>query len=140
MLDRWMLYQGRPFALNSEVTPMGMTTIKARIFNPARPGTKIDLTFMLDSGADHSIVPETMLQALGITPHTTKSFFLANGDEMRRKIGEASFEYVEHVTHTPVIFGEEGDSTMIGVTTLEGLGFVFDPFRHELRPMPTRTR
>jgi predicted aspartyl protease len=138
MMDRWMLYQGRPFALDTEVNPMGITTIKARVFNPAQPGTKIDLTFMLDSGAGYTLVPQTMLQALGIMPHTTKSFVLANGDEIRRKMGNAAFEYQEQITHAPVIFGEDGDEAIIGVTTLEAFGFVLDPFRRELRPMATR--
>jgi predicted aspartyl protease len=113
---------------------VSITTIKARVFNPAQPGTKIDLTFMVDSGAGYTLVPENMLQALGIMPHTTKSFFLANGEEIRRKMGDAAFEYMEQITHAPVIFGEAGDAALLGMTTLQGFGFVLDPFRRELRP------
>jgi predicted aspartyl protease len=138
MMDRWMLYLGRPIALNAEVNPMGITTIKARVFNPAQPASKIDLTFMLDSGAGYTLVPETLLQALGIMPHTTRAFVLANGDEIRRNMGNAALEYMEQVTHAPVIFGEEGDTAIMGVSTLEAFGFVLDPFRRELRPMSTR--
>jgi hypothetical protein len=35
-----------------------------------------------------------------------------------------------------VIFGEEGDSPLLGSTTLEGFGLILDPFRRELRPLP----
>jgi hypothetical protein len=34
-----------------------------------------------------------------------------------------------------VIVGEPGDDALLGATTLEGFGFVLDPFRRELRPM-----
>jgi hypothetical protein len=35
-----------------------------------------------------------------------------------------------------VIFGEEGDSPLLGSTTLKGFGLILDPFRRELRPLP----
>jgi hypothetical protein len=36
---------------------------------------------------------------------------------------------------SPVIFGVRGDSPLLGVVTLEALGYVLDPFRRELRPL-----
>ena len=35
-----------------------------------------------------------------------------------------------------MIFGEEGDSTLLGVLTLEALGLMLDPLRRELKPLP----
>ena len=35
-----------------------------------------------------------------------------------------------------MIFGEEGDSTLLGALSLEALGFSLDPIRRELRPLP----
>ncbi|MDR7428418.1 MAG: hypothetical protein QN152_11975 [Armatimonadota bacterium] len=37
---------------------------------------------------------------------------------------------------SPVIFGERGDSTLLGTVSLEALGFVLDPIRRELRALP----
>ena len=37
---------------------------------------------------------------------------------------------------TSVIFGDGEDSTLLGTVTLEALGFVLDPFKRELRPLP----
>ena len=65
---------------------MGITTIDARVFNPGDITKKRELTFTVDSGAGYSLVPENVLQELGIEPHTTKSFFLANGDKIQRKM------------------------------------------------------
>ncbi len=117
---------------------MGITTIKATVFNPADRTKHIELTFTVDSGAGYSLVPGHILRRLGIEPHTRKSFFLANGDEIQREMGNAGFQYLGEIAHAPVIFGEEGDEALMGVTTLEGFGFVLDPFRRELRPMPSR--
>jgi hypothetical protein len=35
-----------------------------------------------------------------------------------------------------VIFGEPGDSTLVGAVTLEARGVILDPIRRELRPLP----
>jgi hypothetical protein len=35
-----------------------------------------------------------------------------------------------------VMFGEPGDSPLLGATTLEGFGLILDPFRRELKPLP----
>ena len=35
-----------------------------------------------------------------------------------------------------VIFGQEGDSMLLGAFTLESLGLVLDPLRRELRSLP----
>ena len=115
---------------------MGLTKVKANILNPARPTKKTLVEFLVDSGAAYSVVPRTQLKKLGIKPQSTESFFLANGEEIKREIGNALFEYRGRQRASPVIFGEEGDSNLLGVVTLEALGYVLDPLRRELKPMP----
>ena len=117
---------------------MGMTTIGAKVSNPADISRSAEVEFIVDSGAMYSVVPRTVLQALGIVPHTTKRFYLADGQGIDRQIGLAFFEYLGERSSAPVIFGEEGDAPLMGATTLEGFGFVLDPFRRELRPMMMR--
>ena len=117
---------------------MGITTIHARVANPADISRFAEVEFTVDSGAGYSLVPRSILQSLGIEPHTTKHFYLANGESITRAMGIAVFEYLAERTAAPVIFGEDGDAALMGATTLEGFGFVLDPFRRELRPMPMR--
>ena len=50
--------------------------------------------------------------------------------------GVALFKYGERVGGADVIFGEEGDSVLLGAFTLEALGLALDPLRRELRPLP----
>ena len=54
---------------------------------------------------------------------------------MRQK-GIALFKYQERIGGADVIFGEEGDSLLLGAFTLEALGLALDPLRRELKPLP----
>jgi clan AA aspartic protease len=117
---------------------MGITTVHANVANPGDLSRRVEVEFTVDSGAGYSLVPRKILHSLGIEPHTTKRFYLANGESIVREMGIAVFEYAGERTAATVIFGEEGDAALVGATTLEGFGFVLDPFRRELRPMPMR--
>lgn len=115
---------------------MGLTYIKATIANPGKPRRSTRLKFLVDSGAMYSVVPAPVLQRLGIKPGKSKTFILADGTEIKRLIGEARFRMNGEEGTSPVIFGEEGDSILLGCISLEVLGFVLDPFKRELRPLP----
>ena len=117
---------------------MGLTTIKARVSNPSNPDQRVEVEFLVDSGAVYTLVPEPVLRGLGIVPHSRREFILANGEVVARDIGSAAFEYRGQRGDSLVIFGEEGDSALLGATTMEGFGFVLDPFQRELKPMPMR--
>jgi predicted aspartyl protease len=73
---------------------------------------------------------------LGIKPGKTESFMLADGTEVKRSIGQALFRLDGDEGASPVIFGEEGDSVLLGSVSLEALGFILDPLKRELRPLP----
>jgi clan AA aspartic protease len=115
---------------------MGLTYIQARIANPARPRRSARLRFLVDSGAQYSVVPTHVLRRLGIKPGKTKTFILADGTEIKRSLGEARFRLNGEEGTSPVIFGEKGDSALLGSISLEVLGFILDPFKRELRPLP----
>jgi predicted aspartyl protease len=115
---------------------MGLTTLKVEIGNPARPKQTETLEFLVDSGAVYSVVPARVLKRLGIQPIASEEFRLADGSTIVRKKGIALFRYGERVGGADVIFGQSGDSILLGVLTLEAMGLAFDPLRRELRPIP----
>lgn len=45
------------------------------------------------------------------------------------------FKFQEWIGGSDVMFGEEGDATLLGALTLEALGLSLDPIKRELRPM-----
>ena len=95
-----------------------------------------DVEFLVDSGAVYSVVDQKILKGLGIEPTGKKTFFLANNSSIERKIGEAYFIYNNEGATSRVIFGESGDTNLLGVTTLENLGYVLDPIQRKLLQLP----
>jgi len=114
---------------------MGMTKVDLMVKKSHEAKAAETVTFLVDSGAVYSVVQGKVLRRLGIRPHRTRVFHLADGQEIERKIGDAYFEYKGVGGAAPVIFGEPGDANLLGATTLEALELVLDPFKRELRPM-----
>jgi predicted aspartyl protease len=114
---------------------MGATTVEVLVRKTHDSKTSRTVEFLVDSGAVFSVVQSTILKRLGCKPYRQKSFFLADGSKVTRKIGDAFFEYKGVGGPAPVIFGEARDRNLLGVTTLEALELVLDPFRGDLRPM-----
>ena len=94
------------------------------------------MEFLIDSGAIYSVVPASILEKLGIKPITEQEFRLADGSKIVRKKGIALFKYGERIGGADVIFGQEDDSVLLGMFTLEALGLALDPLRRELKPLP----
>lgn len=115
---------------------MGLTVLKVEVGNPANPEVTEEVELLVDSGAIYSVVPTPILEKLGIKPLAEQEFRLANGSKVVRKKGIALFRYEERIGGADVVFGEEGDSTLLGAFTLEALGLVLDPLKRELRPLP----
>jgi predicted aspartyl protease len=115
---------------------MGLTFLEIEIGNPATPQKTQPLEFLFDSGAIYSVVPTPILKKLGIKPLAKEEFILSNGEKIVRKKGTALFKYAGKIGGADVIFGEAGDSTLLGAFTLEALGLMLDPLRRELKPLP----
>ena len=115
---------------------MGLTYIRVRVANPSAPDTGEEVDCLVDSGAVYSLISSAILERLGLKSHSARTFVLANGERVERRLGTAVFEYQGRRGDSLVVFGEPGDHALIGATTLEGFGLILDPFRRELKPLP----
>jgi clan AA aspartic protease len=115
---------------------MGMTYVEVKITNPANPRQSAVIKFLMDSGAAYSVVPAEVLRRIGIRPRTRRTFILADGSKVERKMGHALFHLNGIEGASLVIFGEKEDSTFLGMVSLEALGLILDPLKRELRPLP----
>ena len=115
---------------------MGITHVEVEVAGTAAPDDGEVLSFLVDSGVIHSVVPAAILEGLGVEPLDTQVFMLADGTKVTRRKGGAVFRYGRRVGGAGVIFGEPGDSNLLGATTLESLGLALDPLRRELHPLP----
>ena len=98
---------------------MGLTVLEIEVGNVANPEITEKVEFLVDSGAIYSVVPTPILERLGIRPITQQEFRLADGSKIVRKKGGALFRHNERAGGADVIFGEEGDSNLLGAFTLE---------------------
>jgi clan AA aspartic protease len=114
---------------------MGLTHQKLVVKSSRRSRGKALVDFLVDSGAVYSLVPVSALKKLGIRSYRRQDFSLADGTRITRRLGDAYFELNGHGGAAPVIFGERGDESLLGVTTLEALRLMLDPFKRELVPM-----
>ena len=115
---------------------MGLTVLEVEVGNPANPEIRERVEFLVDSGPIYSVVPAPILKKLGPKPVAEQEFRLADGNKILRRKGIALFKYGDRIGGADVIFGEEGDSVLLGAFTLEALGLTLDPLRRELRPLP----
>jgi len=115
---------------------MSLTVQELEIANPAKPKVTKRVEFLVDSGAVYSVVPAPVLKKLGIKPLAKEEFRLTNGEKIVRRKGAAFFKHGDRVGVADIVFGQKGDSTLLGALTLESLGLVLDPLRRELKPLP----
>lgn len=114
---------------------MGITTAVLRVREHRKSEKAADVEFLVDSGAVYSLVPGNILDGLGIEPYKETSFSLADGTSVKRKISSRYFEFEGDGGPAPIIYGEKGDTALLGATTLKSLGLVLNPFSRTLHPM-----
>ena len=93
------------------------------------------VTALVDTGATHSMMPESLLDALRLAPHKNMRFRMADGNRVEYGIGEARFRIAEAERTCNVIFGPEG-RYLLGATTLEDFDLMVDPTSPEPRLVP----
>jgi len=115
---------------------MGLAFLRLEVANVSNPPITETVEFLIDSGAIYSIIPRPILQRLGVSTLAEQTFRLATGQAIRRQTGAALFKYQDRIGPALVVFGEEGDATLLGAHTLGALGYALDPVWRELVPLP----
>lgn len=114
---------------------MALTFITIKILNPVDTKKSFSRKFLVDSGAVYSVVDSDILKKLELVGTRTMEFELANGQTIKKKVGEASFEYKGQRVTSPVVFGDKG-VFLLGAVTLETFGLILDPINRKLRGLP----
>ena len=106
--------------------------LRAGLYNPEEPERVIELEAIVDTGAIYSVVRRDVLEQLGVKP-VERRRFRAFGGYVERDIGEVGMVLMGRRRVVPVIFGEDGDPAVVGVTALEIFGFEVDVVRGTLK-------
>jgi clan AA aspartic protease len=113
---------------------LGFTKTTVEVANPQQSEMRAEIELVVDSGATYSILSGDLLRKLQVTPLEERSFTLADGRQIRRKLGGVRMRIGNRYGFSSVIFGEETDQQVLGVTALEELGLELDPVTRQLRP------
>ena len=85
---------------------MGFTYVRVNVAAPGSPDRSEEIELLVDTGAILSIIPRPMLE---------------------REIGGVFITYDNARGFVSVLFGEEGDPPILGVTALEVMALRVDP-------------
>ena len=102
-------------------------------------GELTPVTALVDTGAAHSVMPESLLTWLGLTPIEYRPYTIADGSEVEYGYGMARFGIEGREFPCPVIFGAESQF-LLGATTLQIFNLMVDPSEEQLVTKPLRAR
>lgn len=87
---------------------------------------------IVDTGAEATWVPRTVLDALAVAPERIEQYQLADGRILEREVGFVIVHVAGKATADNVVFAEPGDLILLGARSLEGLNLRLDPRRRQL--------
>ena len=90
---------------------------------------------MVDSGAAYTVLPASILEGLGVEPHETRGFILADGHRVERGFGRTWMRLGGREDVSPVVFWDEDSMPLLGAVTLEIFGLAIDPVNGRLVPV-----
>jgi predicted aspartyl protease len=114
---------------------MGYIKVKVKIRNIHNPELEAERELLADIGSIYTMIKRNFLEELQIKPRGKRKFKTADGRLVEREVGAAEIEINGQSTYSIIIFGENSDAEVLGITTLEELGLQVDPVTGELKPL-----
>jgi len=111
---------------------VGLTYVKIKASNLMKPELKTELELLVNTGSILTWIPGNTLDALGVKPRGVRQFKTIEGKLIKRQTGAVIVEYDGIEAISEVVFAEETDGSVMGVTTLESLGFRVNPITGKL--------
>jgi len=106
--------------------------VKIKASSLTKPELKTELELLVDTDSMLTWMPRKILDALGVKPRGVRQFKTIGGKLIKRETGVVVVEYDGLETVSEVVFAEEADGSVMGVTTLESLGFRVNPVTGKL--------
>ena len=113
---------------------MGTFTVRLEVADPQARRYEI-VKAIVDPGATYTALPVSILERLGVVPHGTRRFVLADGRRVELGFGRTWMRLDGREEISPVVFQEEGAQPLLGAVTLETLGLGIDPVNGRLIPV-----
>ncbi len=114
---------------------MSISTFRHQVaIGATEAGPFVPVEALVDTGATYSLFPRPLLSRLGVVPHDRAEFILADGRTIVRELAILVMRIGDRTRPAVCIIGDEGDDSLLGVTTLELFGLAADPVNHRLVP------
>lgn len=88
---------------------------------------------IVDTGSVFTWIRREILEELGVKPRGKQVFITIEGRKIVREIGGVEAEFDSLRMPIPVVFAEQNDKEVLGVTALEIFGLIVDPRTGEIR-------
>lgn len=111
---------------------MGLTRVKVFIKN-LESSKEREVELIVDTGSIFTWVSRKILEELDVKPRRVRKFKTIDGRVIERFTGIVSIKYEDYEGDVEVVFAEESDAEVLGVTTLETLGLEVDPVTGKLK-------
>ena len=114
---------------------MGCFRVDAKFANVAdRARSAVVRQMLVETGSEATRVPRKVLEQLGVQAEKKdRSFQMANGKVITRTVGYALLEVPpDFKTVDEVVFAQEGDLSILGARSLEGLNVRVGPEAKQL--------
>ncbi len=115
---------------------MGVTRVNVTVRNIAEPERSWTGLFLVDTGATDCLVPRELLEAIGLSPMTQRTYRLGDGRSLTFDVTWAALEFMGKATAKDIIMGDPDSEPLLGVTALESTGMEVDPGSETLRESP----
>ena len=113
---------------------MGIFNVQLEVGDP--DGQRYEtVEAMVDSGATFTFIPRSLLERLGVPPHDRITFEIPDGSQMERDSGLTWIRLDGKQTISPVVFGDDNATPLLGAVTLEILRLGIDPVNSRLIPV-----
>ena len=113
---------------------MGLFEVKVKLASLATPTRAEEVSLLVDTGATLSWIPRDILDRIGVPVVSRLPFTLADGRTLERDTTAVLLTVDGRRAAVPVAFGEPGEESVLGATSLEILGFLVDPVAMKLVP------
>ena len=113
---------------------MGTFTAEIEIGTP--DGTRFEtVSALVDTGASVTTLPASVLEGLGVAPHTEFTFVLADSREIQRPVGRTWIRIGDRSEITLVVFADDDVEPLLGAYSLQGLMLGVDSPNERLVPI-----
>ena len=98
------------------------------------PTREISLTGLVDTGASYTVIPERMLDELGVPRQETLTFAIADGSRQDLDVGMVEMELQGRTKEVYVVFGSNSGPVLLGAMALESFALAADAKNRALVP------